>query len=132
MVPEEIAPNFSAFFRCEFLQNVNDPYDTALITARNNIGPSSSNEHITYVPSILISGSEESSQVQKMPAAALMIINGDLSRQLSQESVDRAIQYARPERLLRLSTGYAGLGTNSRPSGSKKQQANRQLIETAS
>ena len=84
MAPEPIAPDFSRFLGDEFLRNICHPYDENIRRAQQEIGPLASCDHITYVPSILITGSEAESSIQKMPAIASMIINGDLFRQLRQ------------------------------------------------
>jgi hypothetical protein len=90
MAPEEIAPNFERFLTDEFLRNVRQPYDDNIRRAQQEIGPLASRDHITYVPSILITGSETESGIQKMPATASMIINGDMFRQL--RHADRAVK----------------------------------------
>lgn len=92
MAPEKLTVNLTEFFFHEFLRNVNDTYDHTLKKVRETIGPLSVDEQIAYVPSILISGSEERSSVQKMPAVASMTINGDLSRQLALEPSGRTVR----------------------------------------
>jgi hypothetical protein len=94
--PERLAANFESFVRDEFLRNCETPYDEILIAARNRFGDLEPSEHITYVPSPLVTGEESLEHVIKMPARAAMIAGGDLARQLSGELQSRQISRIEP------------------------------------
>ncbi len=87
----KLAKNFAAFLESDFLRNAKDPYDEFLVAARRKLGALESSEHITYVPSILVTGEESVEHICKMPARASMIANGDMDRQLSEEAQSRPI-----------------------------------------
>jgi len=89
--PEKVAANFGGFVQDEFLRNCEAPYDEMLIAARDKFGELRPSEHITYVPSPLVTGEESFEHVTKMPARAAMIAGGDMATQLSGELQSREI-----------------------------------------
>lgn len=94
--PEKIASDFGGFLKNEFLRNCEAPYDEMVVAARKKLGDVAPSEHITYVPSLLITGEESLEHVTKMPARSAMIANGDLARQLSGELQSRPIAAIEP------------------------------------
>ncbi|HJQ41171.1 MAG TPA: SMI1/KNR4 family protein [Thermoanaerobaculia bacterium] len=85
MQPERIAATFSDFLRNEFLRQAAEPYDSMTERVLKRIGSLSWNEHVTYVPSLLLGGEERIENVQKINARAGMIINGDIATQSAEE-----------------------------------------------
>ena len=85
MQPERIAGTFSEFLTSEFLRHAAEPYDSMTLRAMQRIGPLAWNEHITYVPSLLLGGEERIENVQKILARTSMIINGDIATQAAEE-----------------------------------------------
>lgn len=96
MEPEIIASNFYSFFINEILPNSSDPYDAVLVDVRANLGDLSVDEHIVYMPSPLLGGREDPSNVQKMDAVTSMVVGGDLYVQLASEFQDRPIKELQP------------------------------------
>jgi len=92
MQPEIVAVSFEQFFGGYFLRNCTFPADEMLKAARNKVGNLTPIEHVLYVPSILISGTEMVDAIEKMPATAAMIINGDIAKQLAHAEQSRAIE----------------------------------------
>lgn len=96
MNAEVIADDFSMFLECEFLRNALQPYDVNLIAARRRLGDLEPLEHISYIPSLLISREEIVDSISKLDAVASMIVNGDLCSQLAEQAQDRPIQEVQP------------------------------------
>ena len=82
MTPEVIAPSFAEFLQKEFLRSAKDPYDAMIKLAHKKFGPLEIAAHLVYVPSVLLSGTEDVANVQKMNARSAMICNGDVAVQL--------------------------------------------------
>jgi hypothetical protein len=80
--PEPLADTFEGFLVEEFLRNAAQPYDEMITAARGIVGDLSTEEHVTYSPSPLLTGEECIDHIVKLPAAVAMIFNGDLARQL--------------------------------------------------
>lgn len=95
MHPERIARTFSDFLTTEFSRQANEP-DSMTKHAANRIGPLSWNEHVTYLPSLLLGGEERVENIQKINARAGMIVNGDIAVQ-SAEEPDRALAFVETE-----------------------------------
>jgi hypothetical protein len=82
MVPTLIADSFSEFWEDEFLRSAMNPYDVMMVEARKLFGDLQIGEHLVYVPSLIIGGREDISNVRKMEARAAMICNGDIASQV--------------------------------------------------
>jgi hypothetical protein len=82
MNPDSIASTFDEFLQSEFVRCAREPYDEMLLRSAQVIGPLDWQTHITYVPSILISGEEQIEHVRRMDARACMVINGDIASEL--------------------------------------------------
>ena len=82
MTSEVIASSFSEFFEKEFIRCAEEPYDVVIRKARQKLGQLEPDSHLVYVPSILLGGSEDIANVQKMNARAAMVCNGDIAVQL--------------------------------------------------
>jgi hypothetical protein len=85
MSPEQIASNFSDFLSNEFARQADEPYDSITKVAASRIGPLHWNEHVTYIPSLLLGGEERIENVHRIDARASMIINGDIATQAAAE-----------------------------------------------
>lgn len=96
MAAEPIAESFDAFLENEFLRNCRSPYDSVLVRMRSRLGDLRPDEHLIYVPSPLITGSENDDHVRKMPAVASMVVNGDLATQLGDEDMSKQIERVEP------------------------------------
>ena len=81
--PEPLARNLEDFLVNELLRNAAAPYDEMIRAARAAVGDLSTDEHVTYSPSPLLTGEESLQNIVKMPSIAAMILNGDLATQLS-------------------------------------------------
>jgi hypothetical protein len=81
MQPEQVAESFSEFLDVEFLRQAASSYDSMTRAAKERLGPLGWNEHVTYVPSLLLGGAERIENVMKINARASMIINGDIATQ---------------------------------------------------
>lgn len=96
MQPEKIAPNFQTFFETEYRRQADAAYDSMTRAARKRIGSLRWDEHVVYVPSLLLGGEEKIENVMKMTARTSMIINGDLLTQLQSDperDVDKLVSY---------------------------------------
>lgn len=89
MQPEPIAAGFDEFMANEFVRCASSPYDSMTRAALARIGPLKWDEHVTYVPSLLLGGTEDAEHIRKVPARASMIINGDIATQCA-EAPDRS------------------------------------------
>jgi hypothetical protein len=67
-----------------------------LVEARRRLGDLAPDEHITYIPSLLVFGQEKIEHVVKMNAIAAMVANGDLASQVTGELQSREIQGIEP------------------------------------
>jgi hypothetical protein len=81
MQPEELAGGFTEFLEDEFIRQAKSSYDSMTRAALTRVGPLDWDEHVTYVPSLLLGGDENPDHIQKMNARAAMIINGDIAAQ---------------------------------------------------
>jgi len=91
MTPEVTAPSFEAFILNEFIRSAKEPYDATVVRALQSIGPLGANDHLVYVPSILIAGSEDENSVEKMSARLAMTCNGDIAMQLDAGPPDKCV-----------------------------------------
>lgn len=92
MEPEVISSNFTAFINEEIYPcAINPPYNND-IDALKMVGKLDLNEHLVYVPSILIGGNDDINDIQKLPSVSAMVINGDLCTQLAKEEQSRPIK----------------------------------------
>ncbi|WP_312408646.1 hypothetical protein [Rhizobium sp.] len=87
MMPVRVAENFSDFFKGEFLRNAQDPCDVLIPQGRKMLGDLKADEHLIYAPSPLIGGTEDLSNIQKMPAWWAMVCNSDIACQLDEGPV---------------------------------------------
>lgn len=96
MTSERLASSFEQFITDEFLPATQNPYDLFLVAARNRLGELDSLTHITYSPSILLTGEEKAEHITQIPAVVSMVVNGDLARQLGHEDPSRQVEAIRP------------------------------------
>jgi hypothetical protein len=96
MTPEVIAASFLEFWENEFIRSAKEPYDVKLVQARHEQGRLDLDSHLAYVPSLLLGGSEETSNIQKMNARSAMICNGDIALQLDSGPAGKAIKGVQP------------------------------------
>lgn len=96
MEPSVLSDDFQSYFETGFRQNAIHTYSNDVIRARRNIGDVTLNEHVVFVPSILITGAAELSGIQKMDAVTAMILNGDIYQQIGEEPVDRLVRQIQP------------------------------------
>lgn len=82
MTPTAIASDFTEFLQNEFVRCAQSPYDEMVVEARHTLGNLGIEEHLIYLPSPLLGGTEEIANVQKMNARSAMICNGDIAIQL--------------------------------------------------
>jgi hypothetical protein len=111
MSPTLVASGFSDFFEAEFIECAKDPYDTTIKEARQELGDLQIGEHLIYLPSPLLGGKEEISNVIKMGARTAMICNGDIARQLNAGPMDGNVKgitpYEDSEGRMRLELNWA-------------------------
>lgn len=84
MTPEVVAASFAEFLQKEFVRSAKEPYDAMIKQARQKLGPLEATSHLVYVPSVLLGGTEDIANVQKMNARSAMICNGDIAVQLDE------------------------------------------------
>ena len=84
MKPDVIACSFAEFLHQELAQSSAEPYEDMIKQARQKLGPLEPTSHVVYVPSVLLGGTEDIGNVQKMNARATMICNGDIAVQLDE------------------------------------------------
>lgn len=82
MTPRIVASSFTDFLESEFIKVAITPYDTMLKQARQKLGPLEASSHVIYIPSTLLTGTEDINNVQKMNARSAMVCNGDIATQL--------------------------------------------------
>lgn len=115
MTPEVISTSFAEFLEAEFLRSAREPYDAIIPLARQKFGPLEVGYHLTYVPSLLLGGTETVNNVTKMNARAAMIANGDLAIQLDAGPADAQVKGVQPyedtEGRMRLRLVWAEKGT---------------------
>jgi hypothetical protein len=92
MKPEVVAPSFAAFWQNEFVRSAKSPYDSKLREARQRLGPLEATSNLVYVPSVLLGGTEDISNVQIMGARVAMICNGEIATQLDAGPADGAVK----------------------------------------
>ncbi len=96
MTPEIIACSFTEFLQKEFVRSGMDPYDAMIKLARQKLGPLEVISHLVYSPSLLLGGTEEIGNIQKMNARAAMICNGDIAVQLDEGPVTGTVKGVQP------------------------------------
>lgn len=79
MTSQVIAESFEEFIEKEFMRCAQQPYDEMVIAARRVIGQLEPLYHVVYLPSPLLGGEENISNVRKLDARAAMICNGDIA-----------------------------------------------------
>jgi Domain of unknown function (DUF1851) len=84
MTAEVVATSFTDFLQNEFLRSAKDPYDDMIKRARQKLGQLEVTSHLVYFPPLLLGGTEEIANVQKMNARSAMICNGDFALQLDE------------------------------------------------
>lgn len=82
LFPEPMWNGFEEFLEGEFLRNAIEPYDVQVREVRRRLGAVPLEKHVVRVPSPLITGDESKGDLMMLPAAASMVMNGDLARQL--------------------------------------------------
>lgn len=82
MTPEVVASSFAGFVEQEFVRSAKDPYDVMIRQVRERFGPLEVTDHLVYIPSILLGGTEDIRHVHKMNARMAMIGHGDMALQL--------------------------------------------------
>jgi hypothetical protein len=92
MTPQIVASSFDEFLEKEFIRSAKSPYDVMTRQARQKLGPLEMTYHLVYVPSVLLSGTEDINHVHKMHARSAMICNGDIATQLDSGPPDRAVK----------------------------------------
>jgi hypothetical protein len=92
MNPEVVAPSFAAFWQNEFVRSAKQPYDSKLREARQRLGELEATSNLVYVPSILLGGTEDVANVQRMGARIAMICNGDIATQLDAGPTDGSVK----------------------------------------
>lgn len=111
MTPTPVASTFSDFIEKEFIRFAKDPYDLMIKEARQVLGDLQIGEHLIYMPSPLLGGTEKISNVQKMEARSAMISNGDIASQLDAGPADGEVKgvtsYADAEGRMRLELNWA-------------------------
>jgi len=88
--------DFEDFFHNEFIRNAYHPFSQIDIDIIDRFGSIDTNDHFVFSPSILLSKDEDVANVLKMSAVSSMIVNGDLSRQLSATTTDQSISRIEP------------------------------------
>lgn len=96
MTPEVVAASFAEFLQNEFVRSAKEPYDAMIKQARQKLGPLEVPCHLVYVPSVLLGGTEEIANVQKMNARSAMICNGDIAVQLDEGPPTGTIKAVQP------------------------------------
>jgi hypothetical protein len=96
MTPEVVAPSFVEFLLDEFVRSATDPYDAMIKLAREKFGTLEATDHLVYVPSVLLGGTEDIANVQKMNARSAMICNGDIAMQLDAAPAGGTIKAVQP------------------------------------
>jgi hypothetical protein len=96
MKPRLLEENFDTFFHEYFLQNATIPDDEMTVRARKKFGPLDASVQIVYSPSPFLTGSKNIDSVMKMPAAAAMVLNGDIYTQLGRVSPSRLAKTIEP------------------------------------
>lgn len=96
MTPRKIASSFIEFFETEFVRCAKDPYDDILKKARRKLGRLAAGYHVTYVPTVLLSGVESIENVEQMDARVAMICNGDIAMQLDAGPMEGAVKSMLP------------------------------------
>ncbi len=86
MQAERIASGFSEFMHREFIRQAEEPYDSMTRQALAGIGPLSWSEHVTFIPPLLFGIEEDIGHVHKTDARAAMTVNGDIAREMREES----------------------------------------------
>lgn len=96
MTSHVVAPSFKEFLEGEFVRLATSPYDTTIVRAREKYGPLEIGSHLIYVPSILLSGSEDTNSVEKMSSRLAMIFNGDIAMQLDAAAEGKIVRAIEP------------------------------------
>lgn len=96
MTPQVVAACFREFFEREFLRSAAAPYDAMIVQARGRFGPLAVSDHLVYVPSLLLGGKEDLSNIQKMEARSAMICNGDIATQVDAAPMSSVLSKVEP------------------------------------
>jgi hypothetical protein len=96
MTPEVVADSFAKFMERELLGSARNPYDVMIKEARQKLGPLEMASLLVYVPSVLLGGTEQIGNVQKMNARSVMICNGDIAIQLDDGPVSGRVVAVEP------------------------------------
>ena len=96
MTPQILAPSFAEFFQNVFVRSAKEPYDAMTRLARERFGVLEVTDHVVYNPSIILGGSEDIANVQKMNARSAMICNGDIAIQLDEGPATGSVKAVQP------------------------------------
>jgi hypothetical protein len=96
MTPQPFAHSFVEFLENVFVRSAKGPYDAITKLAREKFGPLEAAVHVVYSPSILLGGTEDINNVQKMNARSAMICNGDIATQLDAGPSGKAVKSVQP------------------------------------
>jgi len=83
MAAETIAPTFTAFLADEFGRIAVAPYDERVLQAHSRFGALNWEDAIALVPPLLLARDEASCELVPSNMRSVMIMNGDVSSQLS-------------------------------------------------
>ena len=92
MTPRIWAPSFAEFLEKEFLRSAKVPYDSMTRQARQDLGVIETDCHLVYMPSLLLGGTEDINNVQKLDARAAMICNGDVAMELDAAPDEKTVK----------------------------------------
>ena len=92
MTPHLAERSFTEFLEDEFIRCARTPYDATIERARRNLGPIEADNHLIYVPSLLLGATEDANTVEQMTARLAMIVNGDIAVQLDGGPRDGAVK----------------------------------------
>ncbi len=96
MSPQVVASSFAEFFESEFIRSANDPYDVMVKQARQKLGHLELASHLVYVPSILLGGADDISNIEKMNARSAMVCNGDIATQIDAAPSGKVLKSVQP------------------------------------
>lgn len=82
MTATVLCSTFLEFLQNEFSRTARRPYDEKIHEARQRFGDLSPRQHVVYMPSPIIGGTEDISHALTMDSTAAMICHGDLATQL--------------------------------------------------
>jgi hypothetical protein len=96
MTPRIWAPSFAEFFDKEFVRSAKLPYDSMTRQAYQKLGMIETNCHLVYTPSLLLGGTEDINNVQKLNARSAMICNGDVATELDAAPDEKILKEVQP------------------------------------